>query len=197
MALLIIYCFLVASLASSVVLAHVSDYTVGRPGEMEFMGMMISSRNRALVQIPSAACSQHQERRSSSLSHCPLKGEKKGVGGFDTHPSRGLKKSKKKKGGRTPSNSSSSKKDGEVDFCKKYPKVGDFRLWPAYDGLTIGDYLKPNKLHAAGKNVEVWIVEDLTFPEQTNCRNVLGLNIITEKQAEDWWKNLIHTLNQS
>ena len=48
-------------------------------------------------------------------------------------------------------------------------KVGDVRIWPADDDIN-GVYLKEYTLRGVGEHVEVWVANDLLFPEG-DCRN--------------------------
>jgi hypothetical protein len=78
--------------------------------------------------------------------------------------------------------------DGKDSFIPRLPS-SNRKKWPALD-LTQSDkpyYLKQFQLRGVGEHIEVWVAEDLSFPEDTsnNCRNDLSTNDITDEQVQN------------
>jgi hypothetical protein len=62
------------------------------------------------------------------------------------------------------------------------PAVGTVKDWLALDDAQGGIYLKPYTLQAVSDHMEVWVANDLTFPEG-DCRNDQRV-VVTRAQAE-------------
>ncbi len=64
------------------------------------------------------------------------------------------------------------------------PEVGDTRTWLALEDPD-SIYLKDFTLRAIGDHVQVWVADDLAFP-QGDCRNDLGLTEVTDSQVQSF-----------
>ena len=64
-------------------------------------------------------------------------------------------------------------------------KVGRVSTWLALDDSNDSIYLKNYTLRGVGDNIEVWVANDLRFPEG-DCRNSLGLTDITTGQVNSF-----------
>src|SRR5262245_27438057 len=64
-------------------------------------------------------------------------------------------------------------------------KVGGVRTWLALDDFNDSLYLKNYTLRGVGNHIEVWVANDLAFPEG-DCRNTLGLTNITNTQVQSF-----------
>ncbi|MEE6263279.1 peptidase M6 immune inhibitor A [Plantactinospora sonchi] len=63
------------------------------------------------------------------------------------------------------------------------PPVGTVRSWPARDDTDGSLYLKNYTLRAIGQKIEVWVADDLAFPEG-DCRNAVpGTTDVTDAQV--------------
>lgn len=84
----------------------------------------------------------------------------------------------------TASTSKSGKaKSGKVS---KTGKPGTIKSWPALDDTnsTWPYYNKDFELKKVGKYIELWVAVDKAFPDPKDCRNVLGLTAVTDKQLK-------------
>jgi hypothetical protein len=72
---------------------------------------------------------------------------------------------------------------------KSVPKVGDVRTMLGLDDFNNGIYLKNYTLRGIGKHIEVWVANNLAFPNHNgvpDCRNSLGLTTVTDGQIQNF-----------
>jgi hypothetical protein len=79
----------------------------------------------------------------------------------------------------------SASKSGKVS---KSSKAGIVKSWPALDDTDNENpyYLKDYELKKVGKYIEIWVATDTAFPDPKDCRNVLGLTDVTDKQLTNF-----------
>jgi hypothetical protein len=68
-------------------------------------------------------------------------------------------------------------------------KVGSVRTWLGLDDFKNSIYLKNYTLRGVGDHIEVWVANDLAFPDHNgkpDCRNTLGLTTVTDEQIQSF-----------
>jgi hypothetical protein len=66
-------------------------------------------------------------------------------------------------------------------------KVGSVRTWLGLDDFNNRIYLKNYTLRGVGNHIEVWVANNLAFPDhkgKPDCRNTLGLTTVTDAQIQ-------------
>ena len=66
-------------------------------------------------------------------------------------------------------------------------KVGSVRTWLGLDDFNNRIYLKNYTLRGVGNHIEVWVANNLAFPDhkgKPDCRNTLGLTTVTDAQIK-------------
>src|SRR4051794_30317179 len=63
--------------------------------------------------------------------------------------------------------------------------VGDVATWLGLDDTTGSIYAKDYELRGIGKNIEVWVATNTTFPAG-DCRNALGMTEVTDAQVTNF-----------
>lgn len=66
------------------------------------------------------------------------------------------------------------------------PVIGTVRRWPALDDVLGTVYEKNFALKKIGKYIELWVTPDASFPDPSDCRNLLGLTEVTDAQLEEF-----------
>ena len=68
-------------------------------------------------------------------------------------------------------------------------KIGSVRTWLALDDFNNRIYLKNYTLRGVGDHIEVWVANNLAFPDHKgvpDCRNTLGLTTVTDGQVQSF-----------
>jgi hypothetical protein len=72
---------------------------------------------------------------------------------------------------------------------KSVPNVGDVRTMLGLDDFNNRIYLKNYTLRGIGHHIEVWVANNLAFPDHggvPDCRNTLGLATVTDAQVQSF-----------